>query len=63
MMFAPLTPWVKFVLGIAGAVPILVWTYDAWVRNTWLGVMLNGRRYPRGVEQPEPLPAAEPAAG
>jgi peptidoglycan/LPS O-acetylase OafA/YrhL len=49
-----LTPWpapVKFILGVAFAFPVLFFTYDRWVRPTWLGALLNGRRYPRGVAQ------------
>ncbi len=47
---------VKFLLGILLATPILLGSYDLLVRDTWIGVILNGRRYPRG------LAAAEPAA-
>lgn len=48
---------VKFLAGIAVATPLLLVTYDRWVRPTWLGVILNGRRSPRG------LPGREPALG
>jgi peptidoglycan/LPS O-acetylase OafA/YrhL len=28
---------------------VLLLSYHWWVRSTWLGAMLNGRRYPRGL--------------
>lgn len=40
-------------LGFLLAVPLLLVLYDRWVRPTWLGAILNGRRYRRG------LPATE----
>jgi len=45
LMRLPLHPLVKFVAGILFAVPVLLWTYDRWVRPTWVGVLLNGRRH------------------
>lgn len=39
---------VKFVAGLAFAVPVLFWTYGSWVRGTWVGVLLNGRRMEGG---------------
>jgi hypothetical protein len=45
LMRVPLHPLVKFVAGILFAVPVLLWAYDRWVRPTWVGVLLNGRRY------------------
>lgn len=50
---------VKFVLGLACALPVLFFTYDRWVRPTWLGAILNGRACPSGlpaVSAPAPLP-------
>ncbi|HEY3440506.1 MAG TPA: acyltransferase family protein [Paludibaculum sp.] len=49
---------VKFVLGIAFAVPVLLWSYDQFVRPASLGVVLNGRRYERWQRQaPRAVPA------
>ena len=45
LMRLPLHPLIKFTAGILFAVPVLLWTYDHWVRPTWVGVLLNGRRY------------------
>jgi glucans biosynthesis protein C len=44
MMALPVHGSVKFVLGVAFAVPLLYWSYDRLVRPTWIGVLLNGRR-------------------
>jgi len=46
-------PWaVKCALGALLALPILLWSYDRYVRPTWLGVILNGRKHPRGFPMP-----------
>ncbi len=39
-------PLVKAGLVLAGSIPILYASYHFLVRSTWIGVMLNGRRYP-----------------
>ncbi len=39
----------KSLLGLLFAVPVLLWTYDRSVRGTWVGAILNGRRYRRGL--------------
>lgn len=56
MTALPVNGGVKFVLGIAFAVPVLYWTYDRWARPTWVGALLNGRRMARGL----PRAAAHP---
>jgi peptidoglycan/LPS O-acetylase OafA/YrhL len=43
-------PWhwsVKFPLVLAITMAVLLLTYDRWVRPTFIGEWLNGRRYPR----------------
>jgi glucan biosynthesis protein C len=45
--------WLKAVTGVTFAVPVLFWTYDRFVRPTWLGAVLNGRRYARGWPETE----------
>ncbi|MBI3282100.1 MAG: acyltransferase family protein [Acidobacteria bacterium] len=37
----------KFAIVVAAASALLLLSYDLLVRPTWLGVLLNGRRYPR----------------
>jgi glucans biosynthesis protein C len=51
----PLPALGKVPLVLAVAVILLVASYDLLVRPTWIGVMLNGRRYERG------LPVSGPA--
>lgn len=49
MAFAPLA-WsaaVKVPVVVLFSSAVLVWSYDAFVRATWIGVLLNGRRYER----------------
>lgn len=43
----------KAILGLLLATPLLLFSYDRWVRSSWLGVILNGRRYPRGLPAQE----------
>ena len=51
MMSLPVSPWIKFAFGIAAAFPILLWSYDRLVRDTWVGLALNGKRQPRWQSQ------------
>jgi peptidoglycan/LPS O-acetylase OafA/YrhL len=48
---------IPIVLGLASVV--LVVSYDFMVRPTWIGALLNGRRYPRRLPAmpPETVPA------
>lgn len=36
----------KFVLSVGASLPLLLASYHYWVRFTWLGAVLNGRRQP-----------------
>ena len=45
----PLPTLVKVPIVLAIAVAILTVSYDLMVRPTWIGALLNGRRYPRGL--------------
>jgi peptidoglycan/LPS O-acetylase OafA/YrhL len=42
------TPAVKALVVLAASVPTLLTSYHVFVRFTWVGAMLNGRRYPVG---------------
>ena len=44
MRSLPVDAGFKFALGILFAVPAVFWTYDRWVRPSWAGLLLNGRR-------------------
>jgi hypothetical protein len=59
MMGLTWNPWVKFVLGIAFAVPVLLVSYDRLARPTWIGLVLNGRRMDRWQTKAIPQGAAE----
>lgn len=58
MMGLTWNPWVKFTLGIAFAVPVVLLSYDRLVRPTWVGLALNGRRMERWQWNPTPQTAA-----
>jgi glucans biosynthesis protein C len=50
------TPAVKALLVLAASVPTLLASYHFLVRSTWVGAILNGRRYP--INRPSMLGAA-----
>jgi peptidoglycan/LPS O-acetylase OafA/YrhL len=50
---------VKFLIVLSGTTLATVLSYHYFVRNTWIGVLLNGRRYPRAWPA---APAATPGA-
>jgi peptidoglycan/LPS O-acetylase OafA/YrhL len=43
---------IKLMIYIGGSMPILLVTYHWFVRFTWIGAMLNGRRQPRPEKSP-----------
>jgi glucans biosynthesis protein C len=45
----PIAWFWKAAIVTAVSVPVLLLTYDWLVRSTWMGVLLNGRRYPRAT--------------
>lgn len=47
MMTLDWNPWLKFVIGIVWAVPLLLLSYDRLARPSWIGLVLNGRRMER----------------
>ena len=55
----PTLPKVPIVLALS--VVLLVMSYDLLVRPTWIGALLNGRRYPRRLPEVPPQPALEAA--
>ena len=48
---------VKMALNIAATTLACLLTYHLLVRNTWIGVLLNGRRQTSGLPDPAPIPA------
>ncbi len=61
--YLPLPTILKVPVVLAAAIFVLVVSYDILVRGTWIGVLLNGRRYPRYRQftapfEPFPAPAA-----
>lgn len=53
---------IKLAISVGGSMPILLLTYHWFVRFTWIGAMLNGRRHPRPQKSP-PSSDAAPAPG
>jgi hypothetical protein len=45
----PLPSGVKVVIIFLGTTGVLLLSYQFFVRNTWLGVLLNGRRHSQSV--------------
>jgi glucan biosynthesis protein C len=52
---------IKLATAVGGSMPILLATYHGFVRFTWIGAILNGRRHPRPANPPPP--DAEPVRG
>ena len=52
---------IKLAIYISGSMVILLFTYHWFVRFTWIGAMLNGRRHPRPAKAPPAAPATESA--
>ena len=58
---ASLTTEVKFLIAMGTGVAVSLLTYDALVRRTWVGVLLNGRRErPRSVRRIAPSDLRQP---
>ncbi len=45
----PMPALAKIPIVLALSLAVLIATYDVFVRPTWIGVLLNGRRYPRNL--------------
>jgi peptidoglycan/LPS O-acetylase OafA/YrhL len=52
---------IKLAISVGGSMPILLLTYHWFVRFTWIGAMLNGRRHPRPEKAPPTAPETEAA--
>jgi hypothetical protein len=52
---------VKFPLILAIAFPILFASYELLVRHSWLGALLNGRKYPRAPKKVRELQTQLPS--
>jgi peptidoglycan/LPS O-acetylase OafA/YrhL len=48
---------IKLAICVGGSLPILLVTYHYFVRFTWIGAILNGRRHPRPEKAPPTAPA------
>jgi glucans biosynthesis protein C len=60
----PWSPFAKIPIVLGATATILVVSYDLLVRPTWIGVMLNGTRQPRGLPpSAEALATLEPRTG
>ena len=59
----PLPALAKVPIVLAVAVAILTVTYDLMVRPTWIGALLNGRRYARRLPEVRQAVVAEAARG
>ena len=55
---APLPALLKIALNIAATTAVCLATYELWVRTTWVGQLLNGKRMPR---RSRPVPPAATA--
>ena len=54
----PLPALAKVPIVLAISVVILTISYDVMVRPTWIGALLNGRRYPRRLPEAPTFKAA-----
>ncbi|MGD0577768.1 MAG: acyltransferase family protein [Bryobacteraceae bacterium] len=63
MLPVPLPALAKVPIVLALAVMILTASYDIMVRPTWIGALLNGRRYRRRLPEVPREPVLEAAAG
>ena len=59
------SPWLKILVVLGGTTVIGFTTYDLLVRSSFIGLILNGRRSPRGLPVPETIVAlrTEPVPG
>jgi peptidoglycan/LPS O-acetylase OafA/YrhL len=53
---------IKLAISVGGSMPILLLSYHWFVRFTWIGAMLNGRRHPRLKKAPPTAPSAAETA-
>lgn len=51
LMPLPIPALAKVPLALALSIVVLVASYDLFVRPTWIGALLNGRRYARGLPE------------
>ena len=53
----PLPALVKAALNIAATTLVCLVSYHLFVRSTWIGQLLNGKRHPRFPQAPQAAPA------
>jgi ABC-type multidrug transport system ATPase subunit len=63
LMSVPLHWSIKFPAILAIALAVLLVSYHYLVRPTFIGALLNGRKYPRGTHAVEPSPSAPAPQG
>ena len=58
----PIPALAKIPIVLFLSVVVLLISYEAFVRTTWIGALLNGRRFPHGLPKPSNQPALTPLA-
>lgn len=58
LVHTEISVWSRMAIVLAGATAIGFGTYSLFVRSTWIGRVLNGRRYARGLPDVAPAPAS-----
>jgi glucan biosynthesis protein C len=64
LAFAPVaaSSFTKCAIVTALSLAVLLLTYDWFARSTWIGILLNGRRYPRALTFPRAVPRPVPVS-
>ena len=60
---APVPAEMKLLVTLAATTVLLLLSYDAFVRSTWIGAWLNGRKRPRAIFTRRRETPAQPESG